>query len=270
MKRVLLVIAAAAFVAAPSAAAAQPTIDARVDQAHPRFGDSFRYAITATVDGSLVDGARVTSDVAPFTRIGPTVEKRSTTNGVGHVTVTETIACLSAACLEKRGGVIALPRARVSAGGEVATAPVVPVTVESRVAAAAVKASDPSFRRPTALPDPTYRMSPGVAAALLALLGVGLRGGGAVVLAAPLLRSRVDRRRVADVDQRERAVRLLRESATRDAGDRRRAASLASRVVGEQELARTAAGVAWSRPEPGAPDATTLADRVEHAAGGRA
>ena len=60
---------------------------------------------------------------------------------------------------------------------------------------------------------------------------------------------------------------LLRESATRDSEDRRRAASLASRVVRELELARSAAGIAWSRPDPGPPDATTLADRVEHADG---
>ncbi len=270
MKRLLLVIAATAFVAAPSAVAAQTTIGARVDQAHPRFGDSFRYVVTATVDGALVNGAGIVSDVAPFTRLGPTVDKRSTTNGVGHITVTETIACLSAACLQKRGGVIALPKARVSAGGEIAAAPVVRVTVGTRVAAAAVKAANPSFRRPAALPDPTYRISPGVAAALLALVGIGLLLVGAVMLAAPLRRSRADRRRAVEVDQRERAVRLLRESAARDAGDRRRAASLVSRVVGEPELSRTAAGVAWSRPEPLPPDATTLADRVEHAAGGRA
>jgi hypothetical protein len=270
MRPVLLVIAAAALVAAPSAVAAQPTIDAHVDQAHPRFGDTFRYVVSATVDGSLLDRARVASDVVPFTRLGPTVERRSVTNGVGHITVTETIACLSAACLEKRGGVVALPTARVAAGGEAAVARVVRVTVGSRVPAAAVKASDPSFRRPTVLPDPTYRVSPGAAAAVLAFLGVGLLGIGVVVLTAPLRRSRPVSRRVDDIDQRRRAVRLLRESAARDAGDRRRAASLASRVAGEPELARTAAGVAWSRPEPGPPDATTLADRVEHAAGGQA
>jgi hypothetical protein len=105
---------------------------------------------------------------------------------------------------------------------------------------------------------------------LLVLLGMGLLAIGAIVLTAPLRRSRADERRAVRVDQRERAVRLLRESATRDAGDRRRAASLASRIVGEPELAQSAAGIAWSRPEPGPPDATTLADRVEHAPGGRA
>ena len=117
--------------------------------------------------------------------------------------------------------------------------------------------------RPTAF-------APSIAEALLALLGIGLLAVGAIVLTAPLRRSRADARRAVHVDQRERAVRLLRESATRDADDRRRAASLASRVVGEPELARTAAGVAWSRPEPGPPDATTLADRVEHSPAGRA
>ena len=271
VKRALAAVAAfaLALVAVPSAFAVAPTIDARVDQANPRFGDSFGYVVTATVDGSLVDSARVVADVAPFTRLGPTVERRSVSGGDGRITVTETIACLSAGCLEARRRGVALPRARVSAGGEVAVAPRVEVTVGSRVAPAAVKASEPVFRRPDSLPSLTYRVSPSVAVIVLALLGIGLLAVGAIVLTAPLRQSRAGRRQAIDIDQRERAVRLLRESATRDAADRRRAANLASRVVGEPELARTAAGVAWSRPEPGPPDATTLADRVEHAAGGR-
>ena len=260
---------ALALVAVPSAFAAAPTIDARVDQANPRFGDSFAYVVTATVDGSLVGSARISNDVAPFTRLGEAVERRSVSDGVGNITVTETIACLSAACLEGRRGGVAFPPARVSAGGKVAVAPHVEVTVGSRVTSAAVKASEPVFRRPAGLPSPTYRVSPSAAAIVLALLGIGLLAAGASVLTAPLRRSRADRRQAIDIDQRERAVRFLRESATRNADDRRRAANLASRVVGEPELARTAAGVAWSRPEPGPPDATTLADRVEHAADGR-
>jgi hypothetical protein len=269
VKRALVAAAAFALVAVPSAFAVVPTIDARVDQANPRFGDSFGYVVTATVDGSLVGSARISNEVAPFTRLGPTVEGRSVSDGVAHITVTETIACVSAACLEGRRGGVALPPARVSAGGEVAVAPRVEVTVGSRVSSAAVKASEPVFRRPAGLPSPTYRVSPSSAAIVLALLGLVLLATGAIVLTVPLRRSRADRRLAIDIDQRERAVRLLRESATRDADDRRRAANLASRVVGEPELARTAAGVAWSRPEPGPPDATTLADRVEHAAGGR-
>ena len=271
MKRALLAIAAFALVAVPSAFAASPTIDTRVDPANARFGDSVGYVVTATVDESLVDSARIVNDVAPFTRVAPAAEERSVANGVGHIRVSESIACLSAACLEgRRGGAVTLPRARVSAGGEVAVAPRVEVGVGWRVSAAAVKASDPAFPRPERLTGPTYRISPSVAETLLALIGIGLLAVGVTVLTAPLRRSRADARRVVAVDQRERAVRLLRESATRDADDRRRAASLASRIVGEPELARTAAGVAWSRPEPRPPDATTLADRVEHAPGGRA
>jgi len=270
VKRLVVVLAALALVAVPSALATAPTIDARVDQAHPRFGDSFGYVVTATVDGSLVGGARIVNDVAPFTRLGPTVERRSVSDGVGHITVTESIACLSSACLPGRKGGAALPRARVSAGGAVAVAPRVEVRVRSRVTAAAAKASEPVFRRPDSLPSPTYRISPSLAVIVLALLGLGFVAVGVIVLTSPLRRSRADRRDSVDIDQRERAVRLLRESATRDDDDRRRAANLASRVVGEPELARTAAGVAWSRPAPGPPDATTLADRLEHAGEGRA
>ena len=271
VKRALVGIAALVLVVVPSALADSPRIDSRVDPANPRFGDPFGYVVTATVDGSLVDSARIVNDVAPFTRVASTVERRSVTDGVGHITVSETIACLAAACLEGRRGVaVALPRARVVAGGEVAVAPRVEVAVGSRVTAAAVKASEPAFRRPDGLPGATYGVSPSLAAALFAVLGIGLLAGGAIVLTAPFRRERAGARRALRVDERERAVRLLRESATRDAEDRRRAASLASRVVREPELARSAAGIAWSRPEPGPPDATTLADRVEHAGGGGA
>ena len=272
MKRALIVASAAlVLVVVPSAPAASPRIDARVDPANPRFGDSFGYVVTATVDGSLVETARIVNDVAPFTRVAPTVEQRSVTDGVGHITVSETIACLAAACLERpQGAAVALPRARVVAGGAVAVAPRVEVAVGSRVTAAAVQASEPAFRRPEGLPGATYRVSPSLAEALLAVLGIGLLAGGAIVLTAPLRHERAGARRPVRVDERERAARLLRESAMRDVEDRRRAASLASRVVREPELARTAAGIAWSRPEPGPPDATTLADRVEHPAGGGA
>ena len=74
VKRALVAVAALALVAAPSAVAAH------ADDRRPcRPGDirasatRSRYVVTATVDGSLVDGARVANDVAPFTRLGPTV-----------------------------------------------------------------------------------------------------------------------------------------------------------------------------------------------------
>lgn len=271
MKRALIGVAAVVLVAAPAAFAASPTIDARIAPASPRFGDTFAYVVTASVDASRLATARVVAEVAPFTRMGAAVESRSSTNGVGHITVTESLACLAAACLGRSiGAAVALPRARVSAGGQVATTPRVEVAVGSRVGATAVKATEPAFRRPEGLPSSTFRVSPTAATLLLGLLGLVLLALGAIVLSAPLRRVRGENRQAVDVDQRKRAARLLRASAARDSADRRRAASLASRVVGEPGLARAAAGVAWSRSEPGPPDATTLADRVEHAPSGTA
>ena len=271
MRRLLVALAVLLLVPAPAAFAAAPTIEARVHPAAPRFGDTFAYVVTAMVAAGDLDSARIVDAVAPFTRVSPAVESRSIVRGVGRLTVTESIACVSAACLPRANGApVALPRARVIAGGEIAVAPRVKVAVGTRASAAAVKATNPAFRRPEGLPGPTFRFSPSPATVLLALLGVGLLVVGATVLTAPLRQSRAEQRRTEQVDPRDRAVRLLRESATRDAPDRRRAASLASRIVGEPDLARTAAGVAWSRPEPGPPDATTLADRVEHGTRGRA
>ena len=146
--------------------------------------------------------------------------------------MTETIACLSAACLEKRGELITLPQGTRVGGRRGCQRPCRPGdggVARSRRGGPGAGPVVPAARRP-ARPDLPHVA--GIAAALLALLGSAFSLG-AAVLAAPLRPSRADRRRAVDADQRRRAVRLLRESATRDAGDRRRAASLASRVVGE-------------------------------------
>ena len=99
------------------------------------------------------------------------------TNGVGHISVTGNHCVLSAACLEGAGEPSRCPGARLG-GGEAAAAPVVRSTVGSRVGAAAVKA--PSRRSAGPAPCPARPiLSPGLAAALLALLGIGLLAGGA-------------------------------------------------------------------------------------------
>jgi hypothetical protein len=257
-------LAFATGVQAAAAQAAAPTVSATLTPANPLFGDTATYVVEATVDPAVLDAARIVDGVAPFTRVAPARVTRSVMDGVGHFTVTETIACLSAPCVAgKRGAAIELPPAQVAFAGSVAAAPRVQVHVGSRVSDAAVKAADPRFSRPTGLPRPSFRFSPGAAAALLALLGLALVAVGVLVLTAPLRRTRAASRGALPGDPRERAVRLLRESVGRDSRDRRRAASLASRVVGESDLADEAAAVAWARPEPRAPDAETLADRLE-------
>jgi len=69
-----------------------------------------------------------------------------------------------------------------------------------------------------------------------------------------------------------RALRLLRESSTRSPADRRRAASLLSRLLGaggnEADLAANAQRVAWARPDPSRRDTEGLADRTQRSLGG--
>ena len=220
VRRALVAVAALALaLAVPSAFAVAPTIDARVDQANPRFGDSFALRRHG-------DGRRLARRQRPHR---PTTSHRSrgsgrrwrrgrSSDGVAHITVTETIACLSAACLEGAGRGVALPRARVSAGGEVAVAP--RRRSAGRFARRAPRPSKASRAGrsggPTSPPSPTYRVSPSVAAAC---------SPSSASVSSPSARS-CSRLRSGDraptapgdrVDQRERAVRLLRESATRDA-----------------------------------------------------
>lgn len=271
MTRAIIAAAALALVGASAAQGAAPVVRAAVEPASPLFGDAFAYVVDVKVDASRAEGVRVGSDVGPFTRVAPTRVTRSVANGVARITVTETVACLTAACIPgPPGTAVPLPPAHITLdGARIAAAPVV-VRVGSRVAGAAVRASEPAFRRPAGLPPATVRVEPGRAQGALVLGGIVLLVAGLLAIAAPLRRRRPGAGAAGRIDPVARAIRLLRESAARDSTDRRRAASLVSRVVGEGDLAVDAARVAWSRRDPGPPDAETLADRVEQETGRRA
>jgi hypothetical protein len=261
-----LLVPAGAEAAVPATTAAA-SISATAQPSSPLFGDTFAYVIRVTTPEATADAAQIASYVAPFTRLAPTRVTRAVSNGVATITVTETLACLAVRCLPpKLGGDVLLPAPRVTVSGASVTAKPVAVRVGSRVTAAEVKARKPAFSRPASLPAATTSFDPALAAAGLAVLGVALVVLGLAVLLAPLRRRRAGARVGAEVDPVERAARLLRESAGRDAPDRRRAAALASRVAGDQPLSADAAIVAWSRPEPAPPDAATLADRLEQGA----
>ena len=89
------------------------------------------------------------------------------------------------------------------------------------------------------------------AAALLALV--------AAALVAVELRRRADD---APVDRLRRALRLVRESASRPPRDRRRALDHLAATLGDVPPAERATRLAWARPEP-EPDATlAIADEV--------
>lgn len=252
--------------ATATGAVAAPSITASARPEAPLFGDPFRYLVVVKAPAADAGRLRIVDDVGAFARVAPRRTARSTSNGAVTSTVTETLACLAAACMSSSpdGRSVTLPPARVVLDGARTTAIPVIVRVGTRVPASEVTADEPPFRWPHDLPAVGYRVSPGALEAALVVGGLALLGAAALGIAVPLVRRRVERARAsAAPDPIARAVRLLRESVARDATDRRRAAGLASRVVDRPELSLEAATVAWSRPEPGSSDATMLADRVE-------
>jgi hypothetical protein len=136
------------------------------------------------------------------------------------------LACLSDACAGKA----------VVVGG-------VTVHVLPRVTAKEVAAAKPRYRAPTAAP----------AAGGTGIVPSLLFGGAALlVLVAGVLASGGLRRRRSEesVDRLRRALRLVRESATRAPGDRRRALDHLAATLGDAPPAERATRLAWERPEP--------------------
>ena len=148
------------------------------------------------------------------------------------------LACLSDACVDRV----------VSVAG-------VTVRVLPRVTAKEVAARKPAYRASTVLPADTGdgrtdELLFGIAAVLAlcaaALAAAELRGG----------------RRQVPVDRLRRALLLVRESAARAPGDRRRALDHLAATLGDVPPAERATQLAWSRPEPDPEPTLALADEV--------
>jgi hypothetical protein len=258
-----------ALTAAPVALATQPIVRATVTPAVAGFGDAFTYTVDVSVPPGQAGATTVTTDVGVFTRVAAPTVVRSAAGGVAHVTVTERLACLVALCVRGADGrEVTIPAPRVQVGGVVLRGTPTRMRIQPRVALSAVRANAPVFRRPTGPPDVTSRVDPASLEAVLVVGGTMLLLAGLAGLALPYARRRSTLASERRVDALRRAVRLLRESTGRGTRDRRRAASHAGRLVGEPGLAADAARLAWSRPDPGSPEVTSLADRVERAAGG--
>jgi len=264
----VLATTALAAVSAPAAFAVAPRVTATADPDAPLFGDPFSYVVVVTAPAADADRVRIVDDVGPFARVAPTRTSRAVSKGIATTTVTETLACLTAACMSSSpdGRSVTLPRARAVLAGQAAVSIPVVVRVGTRVPSAEVTAKEPPFRHPRDFPAAGYTVPPALLEAVLVVTGLVLVGAAMLGIALPIARRRRRAARAAEQgDPVSRAIRLLRESADRDAADRRRAASLASRVVERPDLAEDAAAVAWSRPHPSPPDATALAERVERA-----
>lgn len=246
----------------PAAALGAQSIRAEVSSPETSVGRPFDYVVRATLDSE--DGAqraRIVAPIGAFAAIGPS----SIVRDGREVRLMQRLACLGLACVPRRQSrVVPLPAARVVADGRTTVAPSVSISVVPRVPAAAVAARDPAYRRQTGIPPAGFSPRPAVLAALAAGAAAVLVLVAAVIVATGFRGGARSAR--TDVDDYERAVRLLRESRGRPSPDRRRAAGLLGRVArahAGEGLATSADRVAWSRPQPDAAAVGGLADRAE-------
>lgn len=254
-------------VAPARAAGGAPSAAVTAAPAASRFGDAFTLeAVVRVPDGQ---DAAVLLDPAPFTALSPASTERHGEGGTTVVTVRQRVACLDLGCAPgARPSVVTIRPVRVRVGGvtTAATASTTRVTISGRVPAAVVDRDAGGYRVDRSVPGATFPVAPGTLVALL-LAGAVAAALAAAALLRPDVRRRLAGRTAAvEVDPLTRALRLLRESAGRGPGDRRRAASLLARLLrahGEGARAGGAARLAWSRPDPAPADAVGLADAVE-------
>jgi hypothetical protein len=256
MRRLLLLLAVAAALAlAPAATAAPLAARAGFDEATVQFGDVVHTRVAVVVDASVRAGSvRIVDDPAPLTTVS-----QPRTSRVGNVVeVTRDASCLTSACVSDSGSTTprlapALVRATLKSGRAVQVVVQWPqLTVRGRVTGGDLGRSQPPFRASLLPPGPTYRSTPGTLAWLLdaAAIVLGLAAAALVLLQAR--RWMRSRGRAAPADELERALRLAREAERRPPQDRRRAAGLLARLLGERNaaLAGSASDLAWREPQP--------------------
>jgi hypothetical protein len=266
-------VALLACLLAPTAAPADQTLTVRADLSPGRvsFGDPFTYTVEAAGPETL----QVFADTGVLTALEPARTSRRQADGRTVVRVTQRLACLDAGCVPYDGArEIKLPPARAVAAngaGENLVARTRPATVEvlPRVPASVVEGERDAYLKETDLPAPTLAVKPGRLAAFAGAAALALGILALALLLLELRRHRLRSRAGVARDELRRAIRLLRESASRPVPDRRRAADLVARVLldrGAEPLADEALGVAWSRTRPQAADAESLAARADSSA----
>jgi hypothetical protein len=251
------------------------TVRASFEPPVVQFGDRVVARVVVLADRAALDTSRlrVTRDIAPLSGLSRAHVTRTTRGRLLVVTYEVPATCIVDACLAAS---LRLPQAQAEAprraGGTAhAHAAWLVLKVGSRVSAADLKAARPPLRADTSAPSVSYRIAPATlarlldaAAVLLVLAGVGLAAWQTAVL--------VRRRRKADLRSDVAfALELVRAAASRPPEDRRRAVGLLARVLRrrDEQLAKTAGDLAWSRPKPTPEGLTALADRVDDDPGDR-
>jgi hypothetical protein len=258
--RVALVAAALAVALGTGPATAAPlVVRTSLSPSPARFGDVIVATVAVTPDGTVDPGSiDVRPGLAPYGALG----EPARSSAGGTVSFRYDVSCITEACIPPR--IVRLAPARVTAttraDERVDQAGAWPsLTVRPRVSKEAVDRVE--WRQQLSPASPTYRVRPGLLAAVLAGAAVLLVAGAAALVAVELRRRR---RAIALADPRlplERALALLRESTERPPADRRKALSLVSHEVPAAE--RVATALAWSRRPPDAERVGALADELE-------
>jgi hypothetical protein len=239
------------------------------------FGDRLAAEVAVDLDTRTVDPRSVQVDpgFVPFAETEAPVVRRSRAGHEETVVYRYTIQCVSDGCLPgAKPRQIQLPPVVVTASAGTRKTRALgrwqPVTVVSRLTPADVSASGSRFRRPSTIPRAVFAVSPRPLGTALTVLAALLALGAAALLgfeAARLLERRRARTR-RQATPLEVALAYVREAATRDPRDRRRAAGLLAETLaaqGEPSLAASAGDLAWSEATPSPARALALADEVE-------
>jgi hypothetical protein len=267
VKRFVVVVMLAA-VLTPAAVAAPLAARAGFDDATVQFGDVIHTRVTVVVKDAVRAGSvSIVDDPAPLT----TVSLQRTSRVGNVIEVTRDAICLTSACVSDAGSATpklapALVSAKLKSGRAVQVVVNWPqLTVRGRVTGGDLARSQPPFRASLLPPPPTYRTSPSTLAWLFDAIAIVL-GLAAAALGFAQVRSWArGRGRQSEADELERALRLAREAERRPPADRRRAAGLLARLLGERDagLAQDASDLAWSEPQPQPEALGSLVGEVE-------
>jgi hypothetical protein len=239
------------------------------------FGDPVVAQVAVDLDSSVVapGSVRVEPSFAPYLESGPPLVERSTVGRQETIVYSYTLQCVSDGCLPVGARrVVRLPAVVVTAraGGRqlTVTAALPAASVASRLGPSSLASAAPQFLHASALPPPSYAVTPTVLALTLTVVA-GLLGAGAAALLGLELAALARRRRAA-LEQPTllvSALAFVRDAAGRpDAADRRKALELLAEALagqGSPTLADTAERVAWAEPPPSAQRTLELADQVE-------
>jgi hypothetical protein len=249
------------------------------------FGDTLTATLDVVVDPTVIDpeDVKVTWSHDPWTAVGPPRVEQRESGATTYVRTTYVLRCLTVACVPVREKeTVELDPAEVSYAATVGSGTSrlstdvewPPLVVHTRISALDSGQRDalaaPWRADTVTLPAVSYRVSPGLVIALLAVVGGLLLAVAAVVS----FRALPEREPPPEpepppppvVSPLEQALALLEStSSTNGAQDRRRALELVAEALerwGDPDLAQTARTLAWSEAHPEGEEIQELAARL--------